>query len=196
MQRLDVDGGVVWYAARGTGRPLLFIHGAGTCGTEWERDLEPLSSDLRVIVYDRRGYGASSASPGTWAAHRDDAARVLEVLRAAPAAVVGCGLGAIVALALALERPELVGSLVLVEPALITRATLTAGLARAYLYAHCLRAMRGVRSGAVPWFRHGLATATGATAWEQLPEPFRETMLDNAVGLFGDLAADTGRYLS
>src|SRR5690348_13039277 len=183
MQRLDVQGGVVWYAARGTGRPLLFIHGAGSCGTEWERDLEPLSSDLRVIVYDRRGYGASSASPGTWAAHRDDAARVLEVLRAAPAAVVGCGLGAIVAL-------------VLVEPALITRATLTAGLARAYLYAHCLRAMRGVRSGAVPWFRHGLATATGATAWEQLPEPFRETMLDNAVGLFGDLAADTGRYLS
>ena len=190
MQRLDVQGGVVWYAARGTGRPLLFIHGAGTCGTEWERDLVPLADDLRVIVYDRRGYGASSASPGTWAAHRDDAARVLEVLRATPAAVVGCGLGAIVALALALERPELVRTLVLLEPAFVARTTLTAGLVSAVLQAHLVRTLRGARAGAVPWFRHGLALAAGGTAWDELPPDYRETMLDNAGGLFGDLAAD------
>ncbi len=68
MHRLDVQGGVVWYRDRGSGAALLFIHGAGTPGEAGDADRAALAAHMRVIAYDRRGYGASSASPGDWAA--------------------------------------------------------------------------------------------------------------------------------
>jgi 3-oxoadipate enol-lactonase len=190
MQRLDVQGGVVWYAARGEGSSLVFIHGAGTSGTTWSGDLAPLADACRVITYDRRGYGASSAAPPTWATHRDDAARVIEALHAAPAVVAACGMGAIAALGLAFERPDLVAALVLVEPALAAPA---AGQRRAYLRAHAVRAMRGAPEGATAWLRRALAGGHDGMTWDGLPAARRDAVLENAAGLFADLDAGEAR---
>ena len=108
MQAIDLDGRRLTTWDRGEGTPVLLIHGVGTSGALWQADLADLAANCRLIVYDRRGYGASSESPGDWKAHRDDAAALLDKLDAKPAVVVGYSGGAMIALDLALQRPDLV----------------------------------------------------------------------------------------
>src|SRR6187200_570016 len=98
MQFAELSSGRVAYWAMGDGPPLLFIHGVGTTGELWFRDLQPLASSYRLIVHNRRGYGESSESPREWLGHRDDAAALLATVGVQRAAVVGYSAGASVAL--------------------------------------------------------------------------------------------------
>jgi 3-oxoadipate enol-lactonase len=83
----------------------VFVHGVGTPGELWARDLASLARDCRLIVYDRRGYGVSSESPRDWQAHREDAIALIDALGAAPAVLVGYSGGSIIAVDVALKRP-------------------------------------------------------------------------------------------
>ncbi len=78
------------------------------------------SKRARVISYDRRGWGASTAPPGyqrtTIEEQSEDAAVMIESLGAEPALLCGAGIGAVIALDLSLRHPELVAGSVLVEP--------------------------------------------------------------------------------
>lgn len=70
----------------------------------------------RVISYDRRGFGRSPGPPASRKAdHVAAAAALLEELDAEPAAALGWSAGGVVALGLAVERPDLVSALILVE---------------------------------------------------------------------------------
>jgi non-heme chloroperoxidase len=52
----------LYYEDRGTGKPVLLIHGWPLSGASWERQTAALlASGHRVITYDRRGFGRSSA---------------------------------------------------------------------------------------------------------------------------------------
>ena len=174
----------------GDGPPLLFIHGAGTPGTTYAEDLEELAGDCRVITYDRRGYGASGPPPETWREHTEDAARLLEDLDAAPATVAGYSAGAIVALDLALQRPDLVAGLVLLDPAVYTRRHSTPATVAAYVAAQTTRRLRGDAAGAKRWLRH-----VNGDAWDRMPAPRREVILANASGIFGDLGIGDGSHI-
>ena len=49
------------YTDRGTGKPIVLIHGYPLDGTTWERQERVLlEQGYRVITYDRRGFGQSS----------------------------------------------------------------------------------------------------------------------------------------
>ncbi|WP_406430251.1 alpha/beta fold hydrolase [Streptomyces sp. NBC_00631] len=49
---------------RGSGEPLLLIHGTGAQAATWGRTVDDLAAaGHRVIAYDRRGYGASAHPP-------------------------------------------------------------------------------------------------------------------------------------
>src|SRR5262245_14374811 len=112
-----------WVEEHGDGAPpLLVVHGTGANAACFERAAPLLGRGRRVLVYDRRGFGRTGGPPH---AHRDyfrehalDAAALLDAAGSSPATVLGWSAGAIVALHLALERPELVGRLVLFEPSL------------------------------------------------------------------------------
>ncbi|MCD7444199.1 alpha/beta hydrolase [Streptomyces lincolnensis] len=71
----------------------------------------------RVVSYDARGHGASTLRPPTVtrAAHVQDAVTLIEELALAPVTLIGQSLGGHTAMLLASARPDLVGSLVLVE---------------------------------------------------------------------------------
>ena len=176
----------------GTGSALLFIHGVATSGRMWAADLAELSADFRLIVYNRRGYGASSSSPQNWAAHGEDAVALIEKLNAAPTVVIGYSAGAIVALNVVLKRPDLVARLVLLDPAVNLKRCLTPGFLRTLAAVRLLRWLRRDRAAAGHWLRYVSSYATGGSAFAAASEARRELLLANSAGIFADLASGGG----
>jgi pimeloyl-ACP methyl ester carboxylesterase len=97
---------------RGSGTPVLLIHGLAADAEAMAPVAEALASEARVIAYDRRGYGASGAPEpyrGTTVEEQaQDAAALLAALDPGPAVVCGDGFGALVALDLAKRHRALV----------------------------------------------------------------------------------------
>ena len=195
MDTLELDGVRLAYWDEGSGQPVVFVHGVGTSGELWGRDLAPLARDCRLIVYDRRGYGASSESPRDWRVHRDDAIALIDGLSAAPAVLVGYSGGSIIALDLALERPDLVASLVLLDPAFNLKRCMTPGLVGALARAQLLRRVRGERRGAESWMRYVASYSTGGSAFDKAPAERRERLLMNSAAVFDDFASGGGEHV-
>jgi non-heme chloroperoxidase len=111
------------YVERGSGAPVIFVHGSVDDYRSFEPQLEPLSQRYRVISYSRRYNfpNARSVPSGSHSAlvEAADLANLLKALGAHPAHVVGHSYGAYTALILAMKHPELVRSLVLAEPPLV-----------------------------------------------------------------------------
>jgi pimeloyl-ACP methyl ester carboxylesterase len=114
---LDVDGVRLHYVERGHGEPLVLIHGNGTMIQDFTVSglVDRLSSKYRVIVIDRPGYGYSTRPRQIWTprAHAKLFRAALKQLGVEQATVFGHSWGTLVAVALALEFPSLVRSLVL-----------------------------------------------------------------------------------
>ncbi len=99
----------------GGGRSVLLIHGQPGLGADWCRLAGLLSLDHRVVAPDRPGWGGDDTGA---TGLRGNAAALASAVEACalqpPLTVVGHSLGGGIAIELALERPDLVGSLVLV----------------------------------------------------------------------------------
>ena len=123
MQRADIDGVQLEYEVSGTGDPIVFIHGAFIADSFRPLTSEPvLTNQFQLITYRRRGYGGSSdnrpKTPISAARQAADCAGLLRYLGLERVHVVGHSFGGSMALQLALDSPQLVRSLALLEPAL------------------------------------------------------------------------------
>jgi pimeloyl-ACP methyl ester carboxylesterase len=108
----NFDGGV-HAEVFGTGPRAVFVHGWFSWGTDTFPRQVDLADDYQVVLIDRRGYGRSkNAGLPDW---RLDAQAVLKLLGSG-GHLVGHSLGAVVALVAAGLRPDLVRSLVIIEP--------------------------------------------------------------------------------
>jgi 3-oxoadipate enol-lactonase len=110
---IDVPGGRLYYEVEGQGQPLLLIPGGLGSLRMWDRQVAAFGDRYRCIRYDPRGFGETETE-GVPFSNRADAAAVLAHAGAESAHVIGQSRGANIALDLALERPQLVDSLVLV----------------------------------------------------------------------------------
>lgn len=115
---LEIDGVRLHYVERGTGEPLVLLHGNGSMIQDFESSglLDEAAKTYRVIAFDRPGYGHSRRPRRRlWSpdAQADLLHRALEALDASPAIVLGHSWGASVAVALALKHPGSVKALVL-----------------------------------------------------------------------------------
>ena len=111
------DGGQLRYSTSGTGEPVVLIHGLGLDAAMWDAQWPALQQEFLAIRYDLRGFGASSIPTGPYS-HADDLLGLLEFLEARPAHVVGLSMGGRMALRFALDQPQAVKSLTLIDPAL------------------------------------------------------------------------------
>ena len=112
----------IHYDVYGRGRPAIFLHGSFGWGVDTFPEQRTLADLVRVVLIDRRGFGQSrdNQSDG-WPADQND---LLDVLtRIGPAHLVGQSYGAVVTLLAAAARPELVLSLVTIEPPMFALAT-------------------------------------------------------------------------
>ena len=120
MSAIEVDGLRWEVRVRGTGVPLLLLHGFTGRGSGWGAHATAFARRFRVIVVDLPGHGRSGtpADPRRASVERsaDDLAAILDRLGAAPAHVLGYSLGARIALRLAVAHPRSVRRLVLESP--------------------------------------------------------------------------------
>lgn len=114
---VEVGGARTWYDERGDGEPVVLLHGGFSDSRDFTGNLDALAEHFRVVIPDRRGHGRTPDVPGPIsqrAMAQDTVAFIDRVLRE-PVRLVGYSDGAVVALLVALIRPDLVGRLVLIS---------------------------------------------------------------------------------
>ena len=196
MPQAALNGVQLYYEERGSGMPILGIHGAGSSALFWEDAAEKLAELGRAVIYDRRGCtrseGPDQYEVTSVAEHTEDALTLLTALGARPAIVVGRSYGGTIALDLAIRHPDVVLGLALLEAGPI-------GLSREYdAWFEELRqsveetaAERGVDAVGETLLRSVFG------AWEELPGTFREVFTANGQALLAEVrgaeTTDLGR---
>jgi pimeloyl-ACP methyl ester carboxylesterase len=114
---VETRGVEIAYERVGQGPPLVLAHGATTDSRMWQPQLLGLSDEFTVVAWDEPGAGQSAAVPAdfTLADYADCLAAVIEALDLGPVHLAGLSWGGTVALELYRHRPELTGSLILVD---------------------------------------------------------------------------------
>ena len=121
MDRARIDAVELEYELTGSGEPVLLIHGALIAAAVAPLQREPALGGHQLIRYHRRGVGGSTHTPGpvTIADQAADAVGLLAKLGVGRAHIVGHSYGGSIALQMAVDTPETVQSLALLEPALL-----------------------------------------------------------------------------
>lgn len=114
---IDVDGVRIHYQEKGTGTPLVLLHGFTSSTYSWKDVFEPLSKKFRVIAVDLKGFGFSGKPDGDYSrrAQAIVVAHLLDSLKIEKAWLCGSSMGGHVALNLALQNPQRVNGLILID---------------------------------------------------------------------------------
>ncbi len=114
---VDVGGVPTWYAEHGSGEPLVYLHGGFSDSRDFGPALDAYAARFHVYTPDRRGHGRTPDVEGRFSYPQiaRDAIAFLDEVVGGPAHLVGYSDGAIAALHVALERPDLVRRLVLIS---------------------------------------------------------------------------------
>jgi pimeloyl-ACP methyl ester carboxylesterase len=115
---ITVDGVRLHYVERGTGTPLVLLHGNGSMIEDFQSSglIDLAAKDYRVIAIDRPGFGHTNRPGSTvWTpeAQADLIAAALKKIGVPRAIILGHSWGTLVALALAVKYPQEVQALVL-----------------------------------------------------------------------------------
>jgi pimeloyl-ACP methyl ester carboxylesterase len=104
------DGSTARVLEAGAGEPLLLIHGVGLRAEAWGPQIDALAAHARVIAVDMPGHGQTAPLPPD--ARLPDfvawVARVVQALGTGPVSLAGHSMGSLIAAGLAVERPDLV----------------------------------------------------------------------------------------
>ena len=130
-QFMDVNGVQVHYKIAGSGEPVMvLLHGFGASTYSWHKVMAPLAEQGTVIAFDRPAFGLTERPmPGSWTEENPYSADfsvklaigLMDQLGVDKAVLVGHSAGAGIALKTALDYPQRVNGLVLVDPALASR---------------------------------------------------------------------------
>ena len=118
---VDLDGARLYYYAagtRGTGEPIVFLHGFPTSGHLWSDVVPLVPAGHRVVVLDLLGYGRSDRPQGHPVgirAHADRTVALLDLLGINYACLVGHDVGGGIAQSIAVRHPQRVSRLCLID---------------------------------------------------------------------------------
>ena len=107
------------YEIRGEGEPLILIHGLGSSLRDWEMQVPVFAEKYQVITFDARGHGSTHKPNGPYAMpmFSADTAALMKALYIESAHLVGISMGGMIAFQLAVDRPELIKSMVIANAA-------------------------------------------------------------------------------
>ena len=117
MPKVFVNNVRMHYIEAGQGTPLLLLHGLGGSHEMWLPVMPELARSYRVIAGDHRGHGASDKPRGQYSIRlfSNDWLALMEALKVDGAHVLGLSMGGAIAMRLAVEAPQRVRSLILVD---------------------------------------------------------------------------------
>ncbi len=124
LQSVDIGDAVIHYIDKGSGEPVVYIHGGFEDYRTFEPQLEAFSKNYRAITYSRRyNYpNANAKELRNYSAETeaDDLAEMIKKLRLEPVHLIGHSFGGLTALVFATKYPASVRSLTLSEPAVLS----------------------------------------------------------------------------
>jgi pimeloyl-ACP methyl ester carboxylesterase len=199
---LSVNDIELAFVSHGTGDAVLFVHGSVSDYRSWRDQIPFFAETNRAIAYSRR-YHWPNQAPREGVAyaideHVADLIALIETLELAPVRLVGSSYGAMTSLSAATARPDLVRSLVLGEPPILPwLAQMPSGAplveaftANAFEPARAAFA-RGDAEGGLRSFINGVI---GDGAFDLLPHPARQMMLDNAAEMRAETMTPPEQY--
>ncbi len=120
MPHIKANGVELFYELFGDSSKPTFVmtHGLGGHGRGYEEQIEPISAEFQLLLWDMRGYGQSERVPVTEGAysrwtHAKDLSELLKALGIGAAHIHGHSLGGLVSQQFALDYPEQTLSLVI-----------------------------------------------------------------------------------
>lgn len=119
MPTVATNGIHTYYERRGTGPPIVFVHGPIIPHTVWSPQLSALADDHTAVAYDWRGHGQTGGSDADTYTVRllaEDLAALVDALALEQPVVCGLSMGGFIAQAYAAADPDRVAGLVLVDP--------------------------------------------------------------------------------
>lgn len=189
MHRTSIDGIELEYEIRGAGEPVVLVHW-GICATWAEPffDASALSEGYLLLNYHRAGFGGSGRVDGAigMADHAEHCRRLMNYAGLERAHVVGHSSSAAVALQLALDFPDAVRTLTLMDAARPAPQTeIQAAFARTYAQPAIEYYRKGDTPAAVDTFLRGVfGPGYRPTLDQGLPAAFEQAIAD-ADAFFG-----------
>ena len=110
-----VNGARIHYERTGEGLPLFLLHAGVADHRMWELQVAPFAKYFDVVRPDLRGFGQSELPAVRWSPV-DDLLALMNTLHEKPAHLVGCSMGAQIAIDFVLQHGERISKLVLVGP--------------------------------------------------------------------------------
>ncbi|HEX6512979.1 MAG TPA: alpha/beta hydrolase [Chloroflexota bacterium] len=111
------DGARVFFREQGAGDPpLVFIHGGAVDHTTWAEHMDHFAPKHRCVAMDLRGHGRSDgAAELTTDLWRDDVVAIMDEVQLRPAVLIGASRGGGIANRIAVDYPEKVKAVVMVD---------------------------------------------------------------------------------
>lgn len=120
MQSIDIGSARLACVELGRGEAVILVHGSNSDVRTWQPVHQQLAETHRVVAYSRRFHwpneSIAASADYAMAQHVADLSTLIDTLNSAPVHLVGHSYGALLCLALAIERPARLRSLVLAEP--------------------------------------------------------------------------------
>jgi pimeloyl-ACP methyl ester carboxylesterase len=124
VKSVAVDATTLAYREQGAGEPVVFVHGSASDLRSWEQQLPTIATSYRAIAYSRRyarpNCDIEPSADDQMLPHVDDLVSFLRSIDATPAHLVGHSWGAFICLLTAIRHPQLVRSVVLQEPPVLS----------------------------------------------------------------------------
>lgn len=212
MQTAIVGNIRLAYMEIGSGQPVVFVHGIPTDYRAWNAQVKPFSSKYHMIAYSRRlarpNQNVEDYANSTIENNSADLIGLVKELGVSPIHLVGHSYGGFTAAYCAATNPDLVRSLVLIEPAISTMilkdrrnpiqllsllfkspsvARSAATFQRKSLNPSLAAFDRGDFDAALRFNMDGIMNRKGA--FEQFPEPIRAMLKENEKTV-GELVAE------
>ena len=117
-QLICLNGKQTHYVVKGTGKPVILLHGFFFDGTLWCRNLDALALSFKVYVLDLWGFGYSERiTEPSYECYVEQLAAFMQALGIEKASLIGQSLGGGVAMQFSVQFPGKVDQLVLVDSA-------------------------------------------------------------------------------
>ena len=199
---ISINGTTLHFVERGSGTPIVFVHGGLGDLRTFQPQFEALSANFRVVAFSRRFHPPNDVPAGTPAyalqVHVEDLAALIKVLNLGSAHFIGHSYGALVALTLAVQQPQLIRSLVLGEPpvlSLLESSSVGRGLREAFVRNALVPAREAFRIGDLEnGLRRFIDGVMGDGIFDRMPAETRKRVMTFGPEMRLEMLTDPSAY--